>query len=343
MTVNTDQLKRQVLLHKQIPIINCLRGVAASMVCFFHFVTTTTGYVKSEDVKYLFSFGNTGVYMFFVISGVVIPLSLIKNGYNYNNLHNFMLKRLARLEPPYLFCIVLALVYFQVRKLVPTSAATDLTPELQDLLLHIGYLVPFFNARWVLEVFWTLGIEFQYYLIISLTLPLVTRIKTARFVFYGLFLVAPYILPHASFFHLYAPIFLIGIMYTLHITDLVGVWEYFIVTVLAGIASLFILPVSFTIVALLTIVIIYHLPNSKTPTLLFLGKISYSLYLLHTITGAAFINLMSHRFTHPYQKPIVIVLGFGLSVVCAYIFFKLIEQPSLRLSSRIKLKNKLYK
>src|SRR4051812_36838833 len=102
-----------------IPVINGLRGLAASLVCFYHFVTTTTGYIESESIRDFFSYGKNGVHIFFVVSGIVIPLSMIKGNYTINSWGKFMFKRLTRLEPPYLLSILLALAYFQLRTFVP--------------------------------------------------------------------------------------------------------------------------------------------------------------------------------------------------------------------------------
>jgi len=67
-----------------------------------------------------------------------------------------------------------------------------------------------------------------------------------------------------------------------------------------------------------------------------LGNISYSLYLLHTLIGGAFVNVMSHKFTLPYQKFIVIFLGVLISLASAAIFYRFIEKPSQQYTKKIK-------
>lgn len=327
------------LASKNIPVINCLRGIAASMVCFFHFVVPK-GYIYDEDIKSLFTIGKTGVYIFFVISGVVIPLSMIRGGYAYRNWGKFMLKRVVRLEPPYLACILLALIYFQVRTLVPTSADVDLMPSAKDLLLHVGYLVPFFNAHWALSIFWTLAVEFQYYIALSLLLPMVlTGSKAYRYCFYLIFLFAPFLLLHnIAFLPVHMPFFLLGILYTFLKTGIIESREYFILTLLSITVTVIVSPISNAIAGLLTILIINFLPNFTNNILDFLGKISYSLYLLHPITGKAFINVLSYKFHASYQKPIVIITGYLLTLIAAYIFYRIIEKPSLKLSHKIQYK-----
>lgn len=262
---------------------------------------------------------------------------MVRGGYGYKRWGKFMLKRLVRLEPPYLACIVLALIYFQLRMLVPTSADVNLTPSTRDILLHLGYLVPFFHGEWILRIFWTLGVEFQYYLLLSLLLPLVlTGVKTCRYCFYLLFLIPPFLLPTIWFFPIHAPFFLIGILYTLLQTSIIESRECFIITLLCIAVAVIVAPVSRSIAALAAIMIINFLPAFTNSALDFLGKISYSLYLLHPITGKAFINVLSHKFSAGYQIVILIITGYILSVISAYVFYKIVEKPAQRLSGKIK-------
>nr|WP_262898178.1 acyltransferase [Niastella soli] len=313
-----------------------MRGIAATMVCFFHFIDTK-GYIDNADIKSIFRIGHSGVYIFFVISGVVIPLSMIRGGYRYRNWGNFMLKRLIRLEPPYLVCIVLTLIYFQLRVFVPTATDINLTPKTTDIFLHLGYLIPFYHGQWVLEVFWTLAVEFQYYLVLSLLLPVaLTGNKIYRYCFYLILLSIPFLLPNKEFFPLHAPLFLMGILYTFLQMNIIESRECFLLTLLCIAVSVMVSPVIHVIAGLATILIIHFLPNLTTPVLEFLGKISYSLYLLHLITGKALINVLSHKFSAGYQITIIIIIGYLFSVLSAWVFYKIIENPAQRWSGRIK-------
>lgn len=322
---------------ENIPVINCLRGIAASMVCFFHFVAVKTDYIESDTIKDFFSYGRNGVHIFFVISGVVIPLSMIRSAYTWEDWRSFMLKRLIRLEPPYLFSLLLVIVYFQVRTLVPGTADLNLMPSARDLFLHIGYLIPFVDGNWALPIYWTLGVEFQYYIVLSLLLPIVLKDNhySRRGLFYMLFLIMPFIFPGRSFFPIYAPLFLLGILYAFLITNIIRINEYGILMAICIIVSLIVLPLSETIAGLFAILIIHYLPMYTNKALGFLGEISYSLYLLHLITGGALINLLAHKFNESYEKPIVIFIGYLMSVFFAYIFYRIIESPSRRWSKRI--------
>ena len=89
-------------------------------------------------------------------------------------------------------------------------------------------------------------------------------------------------------------------------------------------------------VGLLTVAAIHFFKNFTFNYGKRLGNISYSLYLLHTLIGGAFVNVMSHKFTLPYQKFIVILLGVLISLASAAIFYRFIEKPSQQYTKKIK-------
>jgi len=98
-----------------IPVLDSLRGLAAISVCIYHFVVGPINFVKDENVLNVFSYGKYGVQLFFVISGFIIPWSLHNKKYEIRNFFKFLFKRLARLEPPYLFSVLLVLLLFLMR------------------------------------------------------------------------------------------------------------------------------------------------------------------------------------------------------------------------------------
>ena len=73
----------------EIPVLESLRAFAATSVCLYHFVCTTTDYVHNESVLNLFSLGEYGVHLFFVISGFIIPWSMYRAGYEIKHFFTF--------------------------------------------------------------------------------------------------------------------------------------------------------------------------------------------------------------------------------------------------------------
>jgi peptidoglycan/LPS O-acetylase OafA/YrhL len=72
----------------------------------------------------------------------------------------------------------------------------------------------------------------------------------------------------------------------------------------------------------------------------FLGRISYSLYLIHSVVGWRFIKLL-HKihgadFT-PLQAWLALGASVGISVLSAWMMYKLIEAPALKVCHQIRM------
>ncbi len=327
---------------KHIVVIDSLRGFAALSVAIFHFVYTTVNFVETEWVLKTFQFGALGVQIFFVISGIVIPLSLINGNFKYKFAGKYLAKRFVRIEPPYLATLVIALLFILFRNaILPADQHVDF-PQTNVILAHLGYLVPFFDdMRWINEVFWTLAIEFQYYLLVLLLYPFLLSDKLAkRLVFYAFIFAMPFIFDSHRFFFHWGSLFLMGIIFTLYIKKMVTRVEFFIVLLSAAIFTTFYLELRAAIAGLLPIIIIYYWPNWNSKITAFLGKISYSLYLIHPIFGAAVVNYLSHKADTPIEKIGIVVLGVIVAILSAYVLYILVEKPSQKASKKIKYSNK---
>src|SRR5438874_1620600 len=94
----------------RIAILDPLRGLAALGVAWFHFTHGNPVFLPTGTLKASGQYGWTGVAAFFVISGFVLPYSMHRAGYRVrSHWRTFALKRLIRLDPPYLASILLAL------------------------------------------------------------------------------------------------------------------------------------------------------------------------------------------------------------------------------------------
>ena len=65
--------------------LDLLRGLAALAVCIFHF--DHDGALGVPSVSRVLSYGYLGVQMFFVISGFIIPYSMLRSGYRLSLIH----------------------------------------------------------------------------------------------------------------------------------------------------------------------------------------------------------------------------------------------------------------
>jgi peptidoglycan/LPS O-acetylase OafA/YrhL len=327
--------------HKnRIHAIDMLRGVAALMVCIFHFTNGNKNYLPNGYwLKTAGQHGWVGVEIFFIISGFIIPYSLYKTNYTYATWKNFLLKRFCRIEPPYFVTICLVLLLNYISTLSPYFKGKAMAIDYQNLLLHIGYLNSFFNEPWLNPVFWTLAIEFQFYILMALAFPLLMwPSKALRIVLIAAFILTAW-LSSANFIFHYSLYFSIGILLfiaEIYVTDKMKlqflcipliIFIYLKHGVEPGIASLF------------AWIILVYFKDIKHKWLLFIGMVSYSLYLIHVPIGGRMINMSTNFISLTNGRAGFIVITIGAMLVASYIFYRLVELPALKFSQKIGKKN----
>jgi len=203
--------------------------------------------------------------------------------------------------------------------------------------LHFGYLIPFFDGyKWLNQVYWTLAIEFQYYFFIAFSfIPLVKSNLQIRIIFYFGFLVSSFI-GSSEFLPYWLPVFLLGIILFLYRVQLIFLKEFGIVLSLLLVLCLYKYPLASVIYMLIPVIAIIFFSNFKIAVLHALGKMSYSIYLCHTMIGSSVINLLSHSITSDFGKVGVIILGLISTMISSYFMFRFAEKPSKHYSSQIK-------
>lgn len=314
--------------------IDLLRGFSALAVAWFHI--TQAGLLHGGGP--FFDSGRLcrlGYYTFFITSGFVIPWSLYTNQYTVRNYFRFVAKRLIRLEPPYLLSIVVILVLSYFSSLTPIFRGPRFQIDPVYVLLHVGYLNVFTKKPWLSPVYWTLAVEFQYYLCMGLFYALlISRNRSVRYCSYLIPLVL-YLLfhTHDAFIFKYLPLFMLGFLVFQKKTGIIGRREYCLVS-----APLILTTAAYhgsmPLISLLAVSLIFW-HRVKWRGGVFLGKISYSLYLLHGPIGVRTANLGS-RFAHTdLEKTFVLAAAIFLSIVAATLFYKFVEKPAILWSKRI--------
>ncbi|WP_025762773.1 acyltransferase family protein [Dyadobacter tibetensis] len=319
--------------------LDYLRGIAAVAVCLFHF-TDKLDYLALDDlVKKVFNFGHYGVEVFFIISGFVIPFSMSKGHYNWKQLPIFLKKRFIRIEPPYLVCVLLCLVLNYMTTLSPFYVGLPFSINLVQLISHIGYMNGLLGMDWLNPVFWTLAIEFQYYLLIALIFPLISHPKSSV---WGVTLV---IFNALSFyfdrnyvfnFSLYFSIGIIIYRYYWHALSVNGL--LFWIFVLSSYCFYQYTYVEF-IVSLLAIIFII-LPLNPSGWGSFFGNLSYSLYLLHFPIGLRVISLTQRFVESELIRYTMVVVALAISVIAAYYYYLILEQPFKKISQNMSYTSK---
>lgn len=324
-----------------IPIITPLRGIAAVSVCLFHFLCGDYPILPGNNwLKILASHGERGVEAFFVISGFIIPYSLSLKFYRIRDFFSFFLRRIKRLEPPYVACVAIILFNYYFLSLSPPFRGSPFTLELGELLSHFIYANNILHYSWLNPVFWTLAIELQFYLFMGICFPLLrVRKFEIRTFFLLLFVPLAFSLKDADqYLLMWLPLFGLGIASFQFYTRAID-WKRFalVFTTLATASALFI-GVAQAIAGISTAIIILCFRNRELPNiykpLTWLGTISYSLYLLHVPIGVRFIVTFQRDTNGMISRYGLILSALLLSIFASYLLWFFIEQPAKKWSRR---------
>jgi peptidoglycan/LPS O-acetylase OafA/YrhL len=320
----------------QIEIVTILRGLAATSVFLFHLVCVSNGYITGRYLQAVFSYGRYGVQFFFVISGFVIPYSMLRGHYRLPDFFRFLLKRIVRIEPPYLVILALTVAFLFLRAGMVDHSRLNMT--WQQVALHIGYLIPFSRYDWLSIVFWTLAIEFQFYLFFSLAFPVFTGHRAGRWLVTALLISFQWIGPLDTQFFYWSPIFLMGIYLALGKQKKISTAEMGIVIGILAVLAFFKFGLVIDLFALTAVAAIYFEPVIRSRILDFLGNISYSLYLTHTLVAFAIINLGIRYTRSPYQKIFFVTLAVAATLFFSYLLYYCVERPAKKWAAAIKYK-----
>lgn len=322
--------------NSRLQTIDALRGIAALMVCAFHFLHGNRDFLPEGLLKTGSSYGKLGVEVFFVISGFIIPYALFRRGYRISDFGVFLLKRIVRLEPPYLASILIVLVLGYASGIAPGFRGPPFELSIPQVLLHLAYLNTFFDHPWLNPVFWTLAIELQFYFLIGLLFPALSHRRPSVRLGSIAILAALAIMGSSEKFLLHWLFaFLLGLaafQFRAHYIS----WRGFLGLLLSlGAGAWFVNSpaVAFTAVASALIIGFWEMKAGRL--LLFFGQISYSLYLLHVPVGGRVINL-GLRFADSFPERICLVLlALSVSIAAAWLLYRYVEQPAQTMSSRI--------
>ncbi len=181
--------------------IDLLRFIAAMMVVFFHYAFR--GYAADEKsaLSYpllapTFKYGYLGVQLFFMISGFVILMTAAKG-----SLRNFVISRIVRLFPAFWVCCTITFL------VILFAGAPRYVATFGQYLVNMTMLSGFVKVPSIDGAYWSLFVELRFYLLISIML-IVGRIQQAQ-TFIIIWLIATIVLL----------VYPIGILNSMLITD----------------------------------------------------------------------------------------------------------------------------
>jgi peptidoglycan/LPS O-acetylase OafA/YrhL len=329
---------------RQLPLLTGLRGLAASIVLISH-----TAIVGMLPPILGHGFGQVGVMIFFVLSGFLMTYLYIQKKPTKENISSYVRARVGRVVPLYLIVVVVSVfvsnfVYPEFRYSLPFD---DIGQILQALF--------FVQAPWEL---WTIPVEVQFYAVFVVAWLLFPKMRNGSVflvgavislpavVYLGLFQAKPSILPTYGFafflgaaFALFLPQLkksLLGrlpgplgaVFLVLLFVNLPGLRDELHLSISPG--SLYIStwldPVTWLIVSGLFACCLTGSASLKmlfdSRVFIFLGDISYGLYLLHypileitaRLVGTSILGLL---------------VGAGASIGLAWLSYRYFERPMM--------------
>lgn len=320
--------------------LDALRAVAAISVCLFHFTGGMMPKLMVPAVEHAFSRGYLGVDIFFVISGFIIPYSLVGKNHQVAGFFAYLKKRVMRINPPAYASLFLVIgQWFIIDKLIQHTNRYTSNLTVGQLLHNMLFTVPFTHYKWINGIFWTLAIEFQFYLFIGLLFSVLFERSVAWFVGLYALVAALSFIPGTepmAFLH-YSSLFALGGVALLWQQQRISQALYLAGLLGFGLLTYWQLDVYSAVIGVATAVGINML-KVRIPGLSFVGRMSYSLYLVHGLIGttAEFVLIKLLPPTTDARKVLLTLVCLGLAIGGAYLFYRLIEQPFMKLASRKK-------
>lgn len=327
--------------------IDTARGIAAFSVMIFHSILTLGEKSKSLGelsifFKDTFDLGKISVIVFFIISGLVVPLSMNGND-KVITIKKFIISRFFRLYPVYWFSAILG--YLILGRF-----------NLFELFVNFTMLQQFFGIQNILGLYWTLQIELIFYLLVVIVFA-IGKLQNFKFLFYlalsflfvavgvafirGLYAIKlPLALPLALSLMFFGSVYkckLIDHNYQIRKFISAYILSYFLIIPVICIFGYNLDLgrgenwIKYTITYYSGLVLFITITKTKSNTTIteYLGKISYSIYLFHPI----FIYLVITYTNLTWYYSLVIIST--LTLIFSHFTFKFIERSSIQLGKKI--------
>lgn len=320
--------------------LDVLRGLAAAAVMLHHHGEYYDALYSGRTPLFInLHAGHFGVELFFIISGFVILMTVERK----NTVRDFAVSRFTRLMPTFLAALVLATMILSQWPMPPLQMPTP-----RQFLANLTMAAELLGERYVDLPYWTLTYELMFYVLMAGALAL-GRLRSLEWL--GLLAIAAGLAflamvdvklhRRTSIVLLvgYSNFFLIGIcLYRIHMRTArpitwIALALAVAVTALGGgerafyASSALYLILTATFTALVWFATGPYGSTLAWPPLVFLGRISYPLYLVHVGLGYPLIRCL----TDSGWSTLAGVIAAGLaSVAVASILHYVVEQPAER-------------
>ena len=325
---------------KHIPILDPLRGLAALAVVLFHFTGSILPTLRPSPLEGPFDYGKWGVQVFFVISGFVIPHAMERSGYIWAGLGRFMTRRFIRIAPPAYAAALLMILFYYTAIFVngrPVEGNEIPGLSLRSIVANITFLVPYMDTQWFNFVYWSLTVEFEFYLLLALLFPFIqagspswrVALVLATIVVCSL-VPGPVLFPYAGYFAL-------GMVVFVWQRKDVDRWLLAVIVLLICALDIYRGNSTPIFISLVAALIIASGTSLRTGPPDWLGKVSYSLYITHVPAGYFAESVLKrvlsiHGTTN--GKMLMLLVYVIIALLVAQLFYHVVERPFLHSSKR---------
>jgi peptidoglycan/LPS O-acetylase OafA/YrhL len=237
----------------------------------------------------------------------------------------------VRLEPPYIASLIVCVLLAWVSTRLPHFGGEPLRVNGRTALLHVTYLAGIFHDAWWNPVYWTLAIELQFYILIGL---LFARLRCSLLLTVAVALACSALIPNDLYVTYWLPAFGAGIVTYQADVCHAGRSRYLVALALLTAGMMLLYGALVATVICCTALTIAYVRITWRP-LLYLGGISYSLYLLHVPIGGRVINLAVRANAHGVTAVAFVIGATAASLIAAHVFSRLIEVPSRAYAHRL--------
>lgn len=327
-------------MRAKIYILDSLRGIIALLVATYHFLHAENhhgplipdGNAVIDNID-PFLIGSVSV--FFIISAYVIFLHLENHDYSINKFGTFILKRLVRIQIPVIICIGLIVL---VNEGFNSYLGLESSFSWNQFWANLSLSASFLGEEWYNPIFWTLAIEFQFYIFIGIVFTAINRYPIPSLVMLGaIFIPLNYYFDTLSFACYYSGYFVIGTALYLYHQKRFTLLPLLLITAIGSIDVVLTHEFLYPIIPLLSIPVILYI-QKRSRVFEWLGEVSFSFYLMHGMFGGWFIYFTARYADSSFLQVVIVTTALIVSYIGSYVFYRLIEKPVLHFSRKITYK-----
>jgi peptidoglycan/LPS O-acetylase OafA/YrhL len=335
--------------------VDLLRTIACLSVCLFHFcnlkLPDSLTYLQNDSL--LLHASNILWYLvfgFFIISSYILFNSLYYESYRINLFIKFLFRRFVRIYPPFVASIIIFFFIKYLFTINPNYIGDSFKIYSYELIGNLLFCPSIFNGDWYNPVYWTLSIEFQFYILLGLIFPILNYTNFTKriaveiigvlLVFVTVYFDNMFLSPNKLTIISYWDLFYLG--YILFKNQIKNISGYRFVGVLsANFLAIFLHHFQtpdhwiFYVAVITTVIILYikYQPNFTR----FISKISYSLYLTHGFTGGLILYFSRNIFLELQSRIWLVIAAVIISVIAAWPFYFIVERPCQNISKKLRL------